>query len=177
MSSMRSSLVRRAGLASVVLATGALMLAACSSGTKAVTTGASPAAPASASKPTVLVRSTKLGSVLTDASGKTLYTFDKDTAGATTSACSGACASAWPALIATGTPMAGPGVAGTLATISGGQVTWDGHPLYGWMGDKAPGDTTGDGINGFHAAMASGSSAAGGAGPASTTAPTISGSY
>jgi predicted lipoprotein with Yx(FWY)xxD motif len=163
--SMRSSLVRRAGLGSVFLATGALMVAACSSsGTKA-------AAPASASKPTVLVRSTKLGSVLTDASGKTLYTFDKDTAGATTSACTGACASAWPPLIATGTPTAGPGVTGTLASISGGQVTWNGHPLYGWMGDKAPGDTTGDGINSFHAAIASGS---GGASPAPTAAPTTS---
>ena len=166
--SMRSSLVRRAGLGSVVLATGALIVAACSSsGTKAASTGASPAAPASASKATVLVRSTKLGSVLTDASGKTLYTFDKDTAGATASACTGACASAWPPLTATGTPTAGPGVSGTLATISGGQVTWDGHPLYRWMGDQAPGDVTGEGINSFHAALAGG-----GSGPASTTATT-----
>jgi len=108
--------------------------------------------------------------VLTDASGMTLYTFDKDTAGATTSACTGGCAAAWPPLTASGTPTAGPGVTGTLATISGGQVTWNGHPLYRWMGDHAAGDVTGDGINSFHAAIASGSGSA----PATTT-PTTSG--
>jgi predicted lipoprotein with Yx(FWY)xxD motif len=85
----------------------------------------------------------------------TLYTFDSDTAGATTSACTGACASAWPPLTATGAPTAGPGVTGALATISGGQVTWNGHPLYHWMGDHAAGDATGDGVNGFHAAKTS----------------------
>jgi predicted lipoprotein with Yx(FWY)xxD motif len=136
-------------------------MAGCSSGgSKAVSSG-SPA--------TVLVRPTALGSVLTDSSGKTLYTFDSDRAGATTSACTGACASAWPPLTATGTPSAGPGVTGTLATISGGQVTWNGHPLYRWMGDHAAGDTTGEGVNGFHAAIA------GGAAPAPTAAPPTSG--
>ena len=165
---MRSLLVRRAGLGWVILAAVAVVAAGCSSGgSKSVATGASSTAPASASTATVLVGSTKLGSMLTDASGKTLYTFAKDTAGATASACTGACASAWPPLTATGTPMAGPGVSGTLATISGGQVTWDGHPLYRWMGDQAPGDATGDGINSFHAALAGG-----GSGPASTTATT-----
>jgi predicted lipoprotein with Yx(FWY)xxD motif len=98
--------------------------------------------------------------VLTDANGMTLYTFGKDTAGATTSACTGGCATAWPPLTATGTPTAGPGVTGTLATISGGQVTWNGHPLYRWMGDHASGDATGDGIAGFHVALASGSGSA-----------------
>jgi len=96
----------------------------------------------------------------------TLYTFDKDTTGATTSACTGACATAWPPLTATGTPTAGPGVPGTLGTISGSQVTWDGHPLYRWMGDKAPGDVTGDGINGFHTAKVSTS---GGTAPSTAT--------
>jgi predicted lipoprotein with Yx(FWY)xxD motif len=158
---MRSSLVRRGGLGTVVLAAGILLVAACSSnGSKSVSAGASPAATA-----TVLLGS-KNGSVLTDASGISLYTFDKDTAGAATSACTGACAAAWPPLTATGTPTAGPGVAGTLGTISGRQVTWDGHPLYRWMGDKAPGDVTGDGINGFHAANVS---ASGGTAPKTTT--------
>jgi len=106
--------------------------------------------------------------VLTDANGMTLYTFASDTAGATTSACTGACAQAWPALTATGTPTAGPGVTGTLATISGGQVSWNGHPLYRWMGDKKPGDTTGDGINGFHVATAI---ATAGTGPTTTANP------
>ena len=160
---IRSLMRRQAGLGSAVLAAGILLVAGCSSsGSKAVTAGTSPTATA-----TVLLGS-KNASVLTDASGMTLYTYDKDTAGATTSACTGGCASAWPPLTATGTPTAGPGVTGTLATISGSQVTWDGHPLYRWMGDKAPGDSTGEGVNGFHTAKvgASGGTAA------TTVAPT-----
>jgi predicted lipoprotein with Yx(FWY)xxD motif len=133
---------RKAGLGSVLLVTGFLLVAGCSSSSKkaVATNGAT--------------TTTKLGSVLTDSSGLTLYTFASDTVGGTTSACTGACATAWPPLTTTGTPTAGPGVTGTLATISGGQVTWNGHPLYRWMGDHAPGDTTGDGVNGFHAALA-----------------------
>ncbi len=159
---IRSLVGRRAVRGSVVLAAGILLVAGCSSGSKSVTAGTNPAATA-----TVLL-SSKNASVLTDASGMTLYTFDSDTVGAKTSACTGACASAWPPLTATGTPTAGPGVTGTLATISGGQVTWDGHPLYRWMSDKAPGDVTGDGVNGFHTAKVS---ASGGTAP-STAAPT-----
>jgi predicted lipoprotein with Yx(FWY)xxD motif len=160
---IRSLVGRRAGLGSAVLAAGILLAAGCSSsGSKAVTAGTTPAATA-----TVLLGS-KNASVLTDASGMTLYTYDKDTAGATTSACTGGCASAWPPLTATGTPTAGPGVTGTLATISGGQVTWDGHPLYRWMSDKAPGDVTGEGVNGFHTAKVSAS----GGTAATTVAPT-----
>ena len=167
MRSMRSSAVRRAGLGSVVVACGVLVVAGCSSSTSksvaagvTTTTGA-----ASTSGATVLLASS---GVLTDASGMTLYTFDSDTAGATTSACTGACAQAWPALTATGGPTAGPGVTGTLTTISGGQVSWNGHPLYRWMGDKKPGDATGDGVNGFHVAKATAPSAAG---PTTTAAP------
>jgi predicted lipoprotein with Yx(FWY)xxD motif len=174
---VRSPFVKRSSLVSVVLACGALLVAGCSSsGSKVVSTpttqpAASPstsssASTATASTATVLTHSTKLGLVLTDASGMTLYTFGQDTAGATTSACTGACASAWPPLTTTGTPTAGPGVSGTLGTISGGQVTWNGHPLYRWMGDHAPGDATGDGVAGFHVALAGGSSSA----PATTAA-------
>jgi predicted lipoprotein with Yx(FWY)xxD motif len=160
MRTIRFSGARGAGLGVVIL-TGMLLVAACSSSTsKSVSAGASPTATA-----TVLVGS-KNASVLTDASGMTLYTYDKDTAGATTSACTGGCAAAWPPLTVTGTPTAGPGVSGTLGTIPGGQVTLDGHPLYRWMGDKAPGDITGEGINGFHAAKVS---ASGATAPATTT--------
>jgi predicted lipoprotein with Yx(FWY)xxD motif len=150
--------MRRVGLGWVVLAAVAIVVAGCSSsGSKSVSAGATPTTTSGGSA-TVLTGSTKLGSVLTDANGLTLYTFDKDAMGATTSACTGGCASAWPPLTTTGTPTAGPGVTGTLATISGGQVTWNGHPLYRWMGDHAKGDVTGDGINGFHVALASGAS-------------------
>ena len=85
--------------------------------------------------------------VLTNASGFTLYWFAPDTA--TRSACYGTCASYWPPV--TGTPPAGPGVTGTLATIkrSDGtpQVTYDGHPLYTYVGDTAPGQGFGNEIN------------------------------
>ena len=85
--------------------------------------------------------------MLTNASGFTLYWFAPDTA--TRSACYGTCASYWPPV--TGTPPASPGVTGTLATIkrSDGtpQVTYDSHPLYTYVGDTAPGQDFGNGIN------------------------------
>jgi predicted lipoprotein with Yx(FWY)xxD motif len=177
MRTTRSSLMRAGRVTCVGFIVGVVLLAGCSSsGSKSVSTSAaaSPATSATSAtsatpaKATVLVGSTKLGSVLTDANGMTLYTSDKDTAGATTSACTGGCATAWPPLTTTGTPTAGPGVSGTLATISGGQVALDGHPLYRWMGDKAPGDVTGDNVNGFHIAMAGG---AGSSSTATTAAP------
>lgn len=165
----RATGVRRAGLGSALLLAAAVILAACSSnGSKSVAAGA-PTGGTSPSGATVLVRSTKLGKVLTNAQGLTLYTFDQDAAGATTSACTGSCASAWPPLTATGTPVAGPGVTGTLATISGGQVTWDGHPLYRWSSDHAAGDVTGDGVNGFHAARATASASTSTTGATGTT--------
>jgi predicted lipoprotein with Yx(FWY)xxD motif len=76
--------------------------------------------------------------VLTNADGRTLYWFAPDTP--TTSACSGSCAVYWPPV--TGSPKAGPGVTGTLGTITrpGGavQATYDGHPLYTYIGDSGP---------------------------------------
>ncbi len=85
--------------------------------------------------------------VLTNAKGFTLYWFAPDTA--TRSTCYGVCAGYWPPV--TGTPSAGPGVTGTLATIkrSGGtaQVTYNGHPLYTYVGDTAPGQAFGNNLN------------------------------
>ncbi|MGA3220066.1 MAG: hypothetical protein ABSE77_13480 [Acidimicrobiales bacterium] len=85
--------------------------------------------------------------VLTNAQGYTLYWFAPDTA--TKSTCYGTCAAYWPPL--TGGPVAGPGVAGKLGTIkrSGGetQATYDGHPLYTYVGDSAPGQANGNDIN------------------------------
>jgi hypothetical protein len=74
----------------------------------------------------------------------------------TKSTCSGACATAWPPLTVTGTPTAGTGATATdLATITrtdgSKQVTYDGHPLYYFAGDKAAGQTNGEGSNGFGA--------------------------
>jgi predicted lipoprotein with Yx(FWY)xxD motif len=98
---------------------------------------------------TVAVATTDLGRVLVDAKGMTLYAFTPDTA--TTSACTGGCASAWPALTATGTP-SGDGVTGRLTVIKRDdgtqQVVVAGHPLYTYAGDSARGDTTGQGSGG-----------------------------
>jgi predicted lipoprotein with Yx(FWY)xxD motif len=84
----------------------------------------------------------------TGPNGHTLYYFTKDTG--TTSACTGACASTWMALTASGPVTAGPGVdKSQLATASGqapNQVTYYGHFLYFFSGDAAPGDTKGVGI-------------------------------
>ena len=86
-------------------------------------------------------------SLLTDARGLTLYWFAPDTS--TKSACYGSCAAYWPPV--TGTPSAGSGVTGTLGTITRTdgtkQATYDGHPLYTYVGDSAPGTTSGNNIN------------------------------
>jgi predicted lipoprotein with Yx(FWY)xxD motif len=85
--------------------------------------------------------------LLTNASGLTLYWFAPDTS--TKSACYGDCAAYWPPV--TGTPSAGPGVTGTLGTINRTdgtkQATYDGHPLYTYIGDHAPGSISGNNIN------------------------------
>jgi predicted lipoprotein with Yx(FWY)xxD motif len=85
--------------------------------------------------------------VLADAKGRTLYWFAPDTA--TRSACYGSCAAYWPPV--KGPATAGPGVTGTLSVLTrtGGalQAAYDGHPLYTYVGDRAPGQATGNGLN------------------------------
>src|ERR1700722_1893487 len=74
-------------------------------------------------------------------------------AGSGTSACNGACATAWPPALVNGQATAGPGVTGALnvaiRTDGTHQITLDGHPLYRFSGDQNPGDTTGDGFGGI----------------------------
>lgn len=92
-----------------------------------------------------------LGTVLVAGSNQmTVYTFTKDVKDSGTSNCTGGCLATWPALtVAAGeTPTAGPGVSGKLGTITRAddgsiQVTYDGLPLYFFVGDKAPGDGNG----------------------------------
>ena len=103
---------------------------------------------------TVAVAKTKLGSILVDGKGITLYDFVLDKG--KTSACYGSCASYWPPLLTTGKPIA---VRGAHAALLGTtkrkdgklEVTYAGRPLYYWIGDKKPGQTTGQGINQFGA--------------------------
>jgi len=85
--------------------------------------------------------------VLTNARGLTLYWFAPDTP--TTSRCTGSCAAYWPPVF--GSPQAGPGVTGELGTITrpGGavQATYDGHPLYTYIGDSHPGQASGNNLD------------------------------
>jgi predicted lipoprotein with Yx(FWY)xxD motif len=104
---------------------------------------------------TVTASSTRLGMVLVDGSGRTLYLFEKDQPDQ--SACSGACAAAWPVDNSTGTPKAGSGIkASLLGTIRRGdnttQVTYNHHPLYYYSGDSGAGQQNGQGLNAFGAA-------------------------
>jgi predicted lipoprotein with Yx(FWY)xxD motif len=85
-------------------------------------------------------------SMLTDSKGMTLYVYDKDGPGK--SNCNGGCAAAWPPLTATAADK--PSGKWTIVTRDDGTSMWayDGKPVYFWKSDKAPGDTTGDGVGG-----------------------------
>jgi predicted lipoprotein with Yx(FWY)xxD motif len=104
---------------------------------------------------TVKTRSTTLGTILVDAKGRTLYLFMKDKNGK--SACTGACATAWPPLLTKGQPKtAGRASASKLGTTkrSDGttQVTYNSHPLYRFIQDKnTPGSIKGQGLKAFGA--------------------------
>lgn len=93
-----------------------------------------------------------LGKILVDSKGITLYDFVPDKG--KTSVCYGACAALWPPLITHGKPLAGHGVRrsllGTTKRKDGKiQVTYGGHPLYYFVTDRKPGQTTGQGVNQF----------------------------
>jgi predicted lipoprotein with Yx(FWY)xxD motif len=135
-----------------VMALVAAAVAACGGGGGA--TAATPKTTSGASA-TVGIAHSSLGSILVDSTGRTLYLFKADVG--SKSACTGACASAWPPLLATGKPTGGSGLTAskiTTITRSGGnqQVTYNGHPLYLYAGDKKPGDLTGQGVTAFGAA-------------------------
>jgi predicted lipoprotein with Yx(FWY)xxD motif len=114
--------------------------------TTAVATTTTTAPPAAAA--TVKTASVSVGTILVDANGKTLYSYANDQG--TTAGCTGGCATIWPPLMATGTPVAGSGVDSTkLSTASTGQVVYNGHLLYTYSVDTAPGDTNGQGLAGL----------------------------
>ena len=135
---------------------------------------------------TVSLRKTKLGLILVNSSGHTLYLFAKDSNDK--SACSASCAKFWPPLLAHGKPTAGPGVkASLLATTrrsSGSlQVTYNKHPLYTFALDKQAGQVNGEASSNFGAkwyAVSAAGTAVVKAPPASTpttTAATTTGGY
>lgn len=100
------------------------------------------------SSPTIMTASdTGQGDVLTDASGRTVYLFTRDSAG--TSNCNGACMTTWPPVISD-TPTLADGVTGALDTLTrpdgSHQVTYNGWPLYYFSQDSAAGDMRGQGV-------------------------------
>jgi predicted lipoprotein with Yx(FWY)xxD motif len=140
-----------------------LFVAGCSvsGGSPGTSAGAGAATVGSATAPS-------LGTFLTGANGKTLYTYSGDAPNSST--CTGDCATAWPPFTvpAGGQPTAGAGVTGTLGTLTRAdgttQVSYNGLPLYYWQGDATAGDATGDGVNGFAVARVGGTVAAPSAG-------------
>jgi predicted lipoprotein with Yx(FWY)xxD motif len=104
---------------------------------------------------TLKVAAITAGTVLVTPDGRTVYMLDRDNGG-TTSVCTGPCATIWPAVVATGTPKAGSGLAASKLAVAmqadgRNQVVYGGHLLYNFSGDTAPGDAKGLGIPGWHA--------------------------
>ena len=130
-----------------LLATVAVLGAACG--------GSSKSAATSSSNSTVATADSNVGSILVDRRGETLYLFAKDGGGV--SACSGACAKAWPPYSAKGAALhVGSGLKASLlksVTRADGtkQLTYNGHPLYTFSGDSKAGDITGQGSDAFGA--------------------------
>jgi predicted lipoprotein with Yx(FWY)xxD motif len=142
-------------LITAAVATAALLAAACGGGspsTAAASPTSSPVASPAGTAATIAVATTKLGQILVDGKGLTLYLFVADTG--TTSTCNSSCATVWPPVLTTGAPQAGTGATASLLgtttrTDGSTEVTYAGHPLYYFVGDKAAGDTTGQGVNNF----------------------------
>jgi predicted lipoprotein with Yx(FWY)xxD motif len=163
----RSRLTTFIAAAAIALTTMALAATAGGAAASSATHGR-PAPARVASGSTVEVRSTRLGKILVNSQGHTLYLFKKDSRGK--SMCTGECARFWPPLRTSGKPTAGRGVnASKLATIkrSDGksQVSYNGHPLYTFQQDTRAGQTNGQGVTAFGASWftlsASGSQIAG----------------
>jgi len=149
--------ITRVGWAAAMVASAALLLAACGGTSSGTAATASPSAsatptpsPTAGAAPVVLAQNVgTMGTILVAASNNhTVYTFDSDTPGV--SKCTGGCATTWPPLTvpAGTTPTGGPGVTGQLGTITRSdgslQVTYKGMPLYFFHSDAKAGDTMGN---------------------------------
>ena len=122
-----------------------------------LTRSSSPAAPRAATRatpaaaPSVRVAQTKLGRILVNGEGRTLYLYMKDRGAK--SACSRRCSQVWPPATVSGAPTAGPGVAAAKLTTTRGadnsrQLVYNGHPLYTLTADVRPGQINGEGFLG-----------------------------
>ncbi|RIJ78071.1 hypothetical protein D1871_04060 [Nakamurella silvestris] len=168
---MKQTLARTIAAATI----GLIVLAGCSSkdtpaasapNTPAVTTTSAPATASTSSggategtaatsapdgKADAATASSSLGEIVVDGKGMTAYYFDKDTANSGTSACTGECALAWPAITAAGSTPVVDGVTGKVGTIDtagGKQITINGRPIYTFAKDSAAGDVNGQGVGG-----------------------------
>ena len=172
----------------VLVAAGTLTVAACGSSLGATTSAGDVAhgtnvAAHHAKKPapqkkavTLMTAKTKLGTIVVDGHGRTLYAYDADRKGTAHSACTAGCLGLWPPADVKG-KITEHGVTGTVKTIAapggGRQLTLNGWPLYYYAGDSGRGQTNGQGVDGIWWVMtpagskvtgASGSSAGGGTG-------------
>jgi predicted lipoprotein with Yx(FWY)xxD motif len=115
-----------------------------------------------ANAPVASADKAKVGRVVVDAEGRTLYRFTAEAQGRPV--CTGACVKTWPPATVT----KGSGLPDHVATVDrpdggGLQLTYDGHPLYRYAGDHSTGDANGDGVGGqWYAVKAGGGSASGG---------------
>jgi predicted lipoprotein with Yx(FWY)xxD motif len=140
---MKRHILVTAALAAGLIATG-----------PASSSGAAASSGSVRARATVAIANSKLGKILVDGKGRTLYDFPPDKSMAST--CYGACAALWPPLTTTGKPVAGHGVRasllGTTKRKDGKlEVTYNHHPLYYFVSDQKPGQTTGQGVNQFGA--------------------------
>ncbi|HZR54899.1 MAG TPA: hypothetical protein VFB06_36045 [Streptosporangiaceae bacterium] len=165
---MRSKLIGLAGMAAIGLLASACSSSSPSSTGSGTTSGSGTSSSAAAGSATIKTTSIGGQTVLTNAGGLTLYWFVPDTS--TKSNCNGSCATYWPPV--KGPATAGSGVTGTLGTITRAdgstQATYDGHPLYTYAADTAPGQDKGNNLNVsggvWHDMTASGSQAGSGGG-------------
>jgi predicted lipoprotein with Yx(FWY)xxD motif len=154
---------------------GVLVLAGCGGyggyGGSSSSGGSSASGPAQVKTATATVKG-QSSTILTNSQGRSLYYRTTDTASAST--CTGGCASTWPPLLTSGSPVAASSLPGTLNSLSdanGTQVTYNGHLLYTYSGDSKPGDTNGEGIGGvwFVATPNLATQGSGGAAPTPTS--------
>src|SRR6202045_2678874 len=136
------------------LAVLAAVVAGCGGG-GATAASSAPPKTAGGQAATVGISNTGIGQILVNSQGRTLYLFKADQG--TKSACTGACAAAWPPLLVTGKPTVGSGVnaslLGTTTRPEGKtQVTYNGNPLHLFAPDQKAGETYGQGVSAFGAA-------------------------
>jgi len=146
----RKSMTLFAGATALVVA--AFSAVGCGSSGGRNASSQAPPKTASGKSATVGVANENVGKVLVDSRGRTLYLFERDSG--SKSACTGACSVQWPPLIASGKPTVGNGANPSLVAISARldrktQVTYNGHPVYLFSGDRKPGDTNGQAVNAF----------------------------